>query len=141
MFEQAKPRTIFHVAYPDSTVQQPDVFRRVNIGGAKNILSAAQKVGTVRALVNTSTSSVIHDNISDLIDADDLLPILKYPAQKRVYTLTKAKAEADLIAANLSGGNLSMLVVSLCPATAFGECNTICIGNIVATYRADKGNI
>lgn len=141
VFQQAKPRTVFHVACPDSTVQQPDVFRRVNIGGAKNILSAARKVGTVRALVNTSTSSVIHDNVSDLIDADDSLPVLKYPAQKRVYTLTKAEAEADMIAAGRSNGDSSMLVVSLRPATAFGERDTICMGKIVATCRAGKGNI
>lgn len=141
VFQQAKPRTVFHVACPDSMVQQPDVFRRVNVGGAKNILSAARKVGTVRALVNTSTSSVIHDNVSDLIDADDSLPVLKYPVQKRVYTLTKAEAEADLIAANRSGGDSSMLVVSLRPATAFGERDTICMGKIVATCRAGKGNI
>lgn len=143
VFLQAKPKTIFHVACPDSMVQQPDVFRRVNVGGAKNILSAARKVGTVRALVNTSTSSVIHDNVSDLIDADDTLPVLKYPAQKRIYTLTKAEAEAELIAANRSGpaGEPSMLVVSLRPATAFGERDTICMGKIVATCRAGRGNV
>lgn len=143
VFLQARPKTIFHIACPDSMVQQPDVFRRVNVGGAKNILSAARKAGTVRALVNTSTSSVIHDNISDLIDADDSLPVLKYPAQKRIYTLTKAEAEADLIAANRSGpdGDSSMLVVSLRPATVFGERDTICMGKIVASCRAGKGNI
>lgn len=138
---QAKPRTIFHVACPDSIVQQPDIFKRVNVDGARNLLSAARKVGTVRALVNTSTSSVIHDNVSDLVDADDTLPMLKYPAQKRAYTLTKAEAEVELIAANRSGGDASMLVVSLRPATAFGERDTICMGKIVATCRSGKGRI
>lgn len=143
VFLQAKPKTIFHIACPDSMVQQPDVFRRVNVDGAKNILSAARKVGTVRALVNTSTSSVIHDNISDLVNADDSLPVLKYPAQKRIYTLTKAEAEAELIAANRSGpdGEPSMLVVSLRPATVFGERDTICMGKIVDSCRAGKGNM
>ncbi|KUI72316.1 Sterol-4-alpha-carboxylate 3-dehydrogenase, decarboxylating [Cytospora mali] len=41
-----------------------------------------------------------------------MLPVLQYPAQKRVYTLTKAEAEADLIAANRSDGDSSTLVVS-----------------------------
>lgn len=143
VFLQSKPKTVFHIACPDSMVQQPDVFRRVNVGGAKNILSAARKVGTVRALVNTSTSSVIHDNISDLVDADDSLPVLKYPAQRRIYTLTKAEGEAELIAANRSGpdGEPSMLVVSLRPATVFGERDTICMGKIVASCRAGKGNM
>lgn len=141
VFQQARPRTVFHVACPNSMVQQPKVFRRVNVGGAKNVLSAAQRVGTVRALVNASTSSVIHDNVSDLVDADDSTPVLKYPAQKRVYTLTKAEAEADLIAANRRGGDSSMLVVSLRPATAFGERDTICMGKIVVSCRAGKGNV
>lgn len=143
VFPEAKPKTIFHIACPDSIVQQPDVFRSANVGGARNILSAARKVGTVRVLVNASTSSVIHDNSSDLVDADDTLLVLKYPAQKRIYTLTKAEAEAELIAANRSGppGEPSMLVVSLRPATAFGERDTIRMGKNVATCRAGKGNI
>lgn len=143
VFLGARPRTVFHIACPDSMVQQPDVFRRVNVGGARNLIAAASRVGTVRALVNTSTSSVIHDNISNLVDADDSLPVLKYPAQKRVYTLTKAEAEAELIAANRRGPaeDSSMLVVSLRPATVFGERDTITMGKIVATCRAGRGNI
>ncbi|KAF7950712.1 uncharacterized protein EAE97_002264 [Botrytis byssoidea] len=123
---QAQPRTIFHVACPDSMVLQPSVFQEVNVNGAQNLISAAFKVGTIQAFVNTSTSSVIHDNISDLIDADEDLPVLQYPAQKRVYTLTKAVAEADILAANRKYGDSSMLTVSFRPTTAFGERDTIC---------------
>jgi len=135
-----RPRTIFHVACPDSMVTLDlSIFRKVNVDGARNLLDAAEKVGTVLAFVNTSTSSVIHDNISDLIDADETLPVLQYPAQKRVYTLTKAEAEADILAANRRQGDSSMLTVSLRPATAFGERDTICMGKIVATCRQGKG--
>ncbi|KAF7884730.1 uncharacterized protein EAF02_005066 [Botrytis sinoallii] len=136
---QAQPRTIFHVACPDSMVLQPSVFQEVNVNGAQNLISAAFKVGTVQAFVNTSTSSVIHDNISDLIDADEDLPVLQYPAQKRVYTLTKAVAEAEILAANRKYGDSSMLTVSLRPATAFGERDTICMGKIVDVCRQGKG--
>ncbi|TVY83723.1 Sterol-4-alpha-carboxylate 3-dehydrogenase [Lachnellula suecica] len=136
----AQPRTIFHVACPDSMVTlDVSIFRRVNVEGARNLLKAAEKVGTVQAFVNTSTSSVIHDNISDLIDADENLPVLQYPAQKRVYTLTKAEAEVDILAANRRNGDSSMLTVSLRPATAFGERDTICMGKIVSTCREGKG--
>lgn len=139
IFQQCKPRTIFHIACPDSMVPDAEVHKRVNVGGAQNVLDAAKKLGTVRALVNVSTSSVIHDNVSDLVDVDDSTPVLQYPAQKRAYTLTKAEAEALLIAANRSSSGSedeSMLVVSLRPATAFGERDTICMGKIVATCRA-----
>ncbi|KAF4631662.1 hypothetical protein G7Y89_g6465 [Cudoniella acicularis] len=136
----ARPRTIFHVACPDSMVTlDVSVFQKVNIDGARNLLKIAEKVGTVQAFVNTSTSSVIHDNISDLIDADENLPVLQYPAQKRVYTLTKAEAEAEILAANRKHGDSSMLAVSMRPATAFGERDTICMGKIVSTCRQGKG--
>lgn len=55
--------------------------------------------------------------------------------------MTKAEAEAALIAANRSDDDSSMLVVSLRPATAVGERDTICMGNIVATCRAGKGSV
>jgi sterol-4alpha-carboxylate 3-dehydrogenase (decarboxylating) len=130
----ARPHTIFHVACPDSMVTlEPSLFQKVNVDGARNLLKAAEELGTVRAFVNTSTSSVIHDNVSDLIDADETLPVLQYPAQKRVYTLTKAEAEADILAANRRHGDSSMLTVSLRPATAFAERDTVCMGKIVAT--------
>lgn len=138
---EAKPKTIFHVACPDSMVPLPDLFRRVNVDGTKNLLAAAAKIGTVQAFVNTSTSSVIHDNVSDLVDADETLPVLKYPVQKRAYTLTKAEAEADVLAANRLNGDASMLTVSMRPATAFGERDTICMGKIVQTFRSGRGNV
>ncbi|KAH8892367.1 NAD(P)-binding protein [Thozetella sp. PMI_491] len=141
VFAQAKPKTIFHVACPESTVLQPSVFQRVNVGGAHNLLVAARNVQTVQAFINTSTSSVIHDNLTDLRNADETFPVLKYPAQKRVYTLTKAEAEAEILAANRENGDTSMLTASIWPATTFGPRDTICMGKIVANARAGKANI
>lgn len=138
VFNQAKPKTVFHVACPDSTVQQPSVFRRVNVIGARNLLVSAKTVKTMQAFINTSTSSVIHDNLTDLVDADESFPVLQYPAQKRVYTLTKAEAEAEILAANRENGDASMLTVSMRPATAFGERDTVTMGKIVANARAGK---
>ncbi|OTA91519.1 hypothetical protein M434DRAFT_397173 [Hypoxylon sp. CO27-5] len=138
VFAAAKPKVVFHVACPDSTVQQPAVFQRVNVIGARNLLTSAKNAKTVQAFVNTSTSSVVHDNLTDLFDADENLPVLKYPAQKRVYTLTKAEAEAEILAANRENGNSSMLTVSLRPATAFGARDTICMGKIVANAKQGK---
>ncbi|KAI0966396.1 NAD(P)-binding protein [Xylaria arbuscula] len=135
---EAKPKTIFHVACPDSIVKQPAVFQRVNVDGARNLLKACRRIGTVQAFINTCTSSVIHDNISDLFDADETLPVLQYPAQKRVYTLTKAEAEADILAANRESGDASMLTVSIRPSSTFGERDTVTMGKIVSNARAGK---
>lgn len=140
VFNQAQPKTVFHVACPDSTVQQPSVFQRVNVIGARNLLVSARNVKTVQAFINTSTSSVIHDNLTNLLDADETFPVLQYPAQKRVYTLTKAEAEAEILAANRKNGDSSMLTVSMRPATAFGERDTVTMGKIVANARMGKAS-
>ncbi|KUI69913.1 Sterol-4-alpha-carboxylate 3-dehydrogenase, decarboxylating [Cytospora mali] len=137
IFERIKPRTVFHVACPDSTVLQDSTFRRVNVTGTRNLLTAAKS--TVHAFVNTSTTGVIHDNITDLVNADETFPVLQYPASKRVYTLTKAEAEAEVRAANRENGDSSMLTVSVRPATAFGERDGICFGKIVANVRRGNG--
>lgn len=103
VFDDVKPQTVFHVASPDPLVLNPARFRSVNVDGASNLLRAAKKTGTVKALVYTSTSSAIHDNVSELVDADESLPVLRYPAQKRVYTLTKVEAEDAILAAKRRG--------------------------------------
>ena len=137
--QEAQPRTIFHVACPDSMVILPELFEKVNVVGTRNLLSSAAKLGNVQALVFTSTSSVIHDNVTDLINADETLPILRPPVQKRVYTLTKATAEEEIISANRKAGNSSMLTVSIRPCTAIGEADTICLGKMIP--RAEEGKM
>ncbi|KAG6365122.1 hypothetical protein INS49_006729 [Diaporthe citri] len=140
VFSEAKPRTVFHTACPDFLVLNPSRFQSVNVGGTQNLLVSAKKINTVQAFIYTSSSSVIHDNISNLIDADDTLPVLQYPAQKRVYTLTKARAEAEVLAANRENDS-SMLTASIRPVTAFGERDFGCMGKIVAQCRAGRGNV
>lgn len=115
VFLQAKPKTVFHVAGPDPLVLNPSNFRRVTIGGTHNLLVAARKSGTVQAFVFTSTSSVIHDNKSDLIKADETWPVLRYPQQKRVYSLVKVEAQDEVLAANRQNGDSSMLTLAILP--------------------------
>ena len=139
VMQEVRPRTIFHIACPDSMIVVPELFDIVNVGGTRNLLASAAKIGTVQAFVFTSTSSVIHDNRSDLIDADETLPILRPPYQQRVYTLTKATAEEDIIAANRKEGDHSMLTACLRPCTAIGERDTICLGKMIP--RAEEGKM
>jgi sterol-4alpha-carboxylate 3-dehydrogenase (decarboxylating) len=138
VLQEAQPRTIFHLACPDSMIINPQLFTDVNIHGTDNLLSSARQAGTVQALVLTSTSSVIHDNVSDLLDADEAQPILQPPAQKRIYTLTKAAAEEAVLTANRAHGNASMLTCSLRPAIAIGEADTICLGKMIAVAEQGK---
>lgn len=140
-FVKIKPQTIFHVASPDPLVLNPARFRSVNVDGARNLLEAARKTKSVKAFVYTSTSSAIHDNVSELVDADESLPVLQYPAQKRVYTLTKVEAEDEILAANRQDGDSSVLTVSIRPATAFGARDAGFLGKVIAQARAGKANV
>ena len=138
VLKKARPRTIFHVACPDSMIINDAHFFQVNVIGTRNLLSSAAQVGTVRALIVTSTSSVIHDNVTDLLDADETLPILEPPAQKRIYTLTKATSEKEILEANRKNGDSDMLTCSIRPCTVIGEADTICLGKMMANAAAGK---
>ncbi|KAI0394441.1 C-3 sterol dehydrogenase/C-4 decarboxylase family protein [Xylariaceae sp. FL0594] len=111
-------------------------------------ISASDEVDPV--ISETKPKTIFHGACPDsmeeqpqvnLFDGDETHPVLRYPAQKRVYTLTKAEAEAEILAANRESGDASMLTVSLRPATAFGERDTVCMGKVVSNARAGKAKI
>ena len=138
VMQEARPRVIFHLASPDSMIVRPRLFESVIVGGTRNLLNSAAKLGTVQALIYTSTSSVIHDNLTDLIDADETVPILRPPVQKRVYTLTKATAETEILAANRLSGDHSILTASIRPALTFGERDTVTLAKMLAVIKQGK---
>jgi sterol-4alpha-carboxylate 3-dehydrogenase (decarboxylating) len=129
--ELSQPVTIFHTASPEFSDAPISAYHAIIVDGTRHLLDAATKVGTVRALVNTSSSSVIHDNLTDLVDATEDLPILRPPQQKRVYSLAKADAEEAILAANRRE-NHGLLTCSLRPCLAFGEHDTASLGKMVA---------
>lgn len=130
-----KPKTVFHMATPDSTVVQDDMFWKVNVGGTRNLLDAAAEISSIQAFIYTSSSSVSHTNTKDVVNLDESVPVLRAPAQKRIYTLTKAEAEEQILAANRARGDASMLTTSIRPAAIFGERDFICAGKIIANAR------
>lgn len=140
VFSEIKPQTVFHTASPDPMAQKEHLFRSVNVEGAKNLLAAAKKTKTVKAFVYTSSSSAIHDNVSELIDGDDTLPVLRYPIQKRVYSLTKVEAEDQILAANRQNGYSSMLTASIRPVTTFGERDTLFLRTAITRAQAGRAN-
>lgn len=93
VFDNVKPKTVFHMACPDSSVSQPSMFWKVNVGGAKSLLLAAKNVQTGHAFVYTSLSSVIHNDRLGALDFDGSMPVLGRQARVLVYSLTKDMAE------------------------------------------------
>lgn len=89
IFSKVKPDVVIHTASPEGNASVPNsVFYKVNVEGTKCIIQACQTAG-VKALVYTSSASVISDNVSDLINADERWPVLRAPSQTDYYSETK----------------------------------------------------
>ena len=116
---QIRPNVIFHTASPAAFGFDLKFYEKVNVGGTKCLLRAAEATGSTRAFVYTSSASVIHDGTSDLINADDATPIVLLPAQKSVYSHSKAVAEQLVLEANHKAEK--MLTCSLRLSGMFGE--------------------
>lgn len=136
----AQPITIFHTASPEFSNAPVSSYHHIIVDGTHHLLNAASKVGTVRALVNTSTPGVINDNHSNLNDAKEDMPILRYPQQKRLYCLAKADAEEIIQAANRNGGpdNSGVLICSIRPGLVFGEHDAGSLGKMFAVARQGR---
>jgi sterol-4alpha-carboxylate 3-dehydrogenase (decarboxylating) len=118
--QSCKPRTIIHTASPLLMEQRTSrkVYEDVNIKGTNYLLSAIHEVGTTKVLVYSSASSVIHDNLGDIVNATEDHPYCLEPEQTEYYTHTKAIAEMTILQANRKNG---LLTVAIRPTTMFGE--------------------
>lgn len=67
----------------------------------------------------TSSASVVHDAVSDLIEGDDSLPLVYLPVQKEMYSHSKAVADQLVLDSNSTTGG--MLTTSIRPSGIFGE--------------------
>lgn len=109
---------------------------RVNVEGTRNLLVSAQEVGSVMAFVYTSSASIIHDSVSDLVDADESFPVLYMPVQRLPYSHTKGLAEDLVLGANRKNGD--MLTVSLRPSGLFGEGDPTAVRPMVDSAASGK---
>lgn len=135
-----KPKVVFHVVSPDPLSHDHVRFQQVNVDGTHNLLEAA-KASPAQAFVYTSTSSVVHNHVDNMLDADEILPVLRYPAQKNVYTLTKVAAEDKVNAANRADGDASLLTEIMRPASTFGERDYLNFWSVVTKARAGRANV
>lgn len=122
ILEKVKPSVIIHTASPtftDSEGSNRDLYKKVNIDGTRNLIERAGEVGTVKAFVYTSSASIIHDTVNDLVNADERWPVLRAPQQREYYSETKGIAEGIVLEANRKYGK--MLTISIRPAGIFGE--------------------
>ena len=91
IFSQVKPDAVIHTASPHFNLK-PEIHDKVNVGGTKVLLQAAQETG-VKAFVYTSSASVILDPSTELINADERWPLVTGKAQPEYYTSTKVRSQ------------------------------------------------
>jgi sterol-4alpha-carboxylate 3-dehydrogenase (decarboxylating) len=90
VFQAVRPDVVIHTASPTLMGGSKAVFEKVNVGGTRCLLEVSVEVG-VKAFVYTSSASVVSDNVSDLINADERWPYVPRALQSEIYAVTKVK--------------------------------------------------
>lgn len=142
LFDQIRPDVVIHTASPvasDNKVQK-ELFRKVNVDGTQSVVEACQKAH-VKALVYTSSASVVSDFQNDLFNADERWPIIREPQQIEYYSETKAAAEELVTAANRAEPTPAFLTASIRPAGIFGEGDVQALAGLLNAYRTGKSKV
>ncbi|XP_076890817.1 3beta-hydroxysteroid-dehydrogenase/decarboxylase-like [Bidens hawaiensis] len=123
---------VFHMAAPDSSINNYKLHYSVNVQGTKNVIEACTKLN-VKRLIYTSSPSVVFDGIHGIYNGDESLP---YPSKHNdSYSETKAEAEALVIKANGVNG---LLTCCIRPSSIFGPGDKLLVPSLVAAARAGK---
>ncbi|KAB5536546.1 hypothetical protein GE09DRAFT_1176460 [Coniochaeta sp. 2T2.1] len=142
IFEEVKPDVVIHTASPaaqsDDAVAHA-LFKKVNVDGTAAVIEACKATG-VKALVYTSSASIISDNKNDLINADERWPVIRGKDQTEYYSETKAAAEELVLTANRTGAS-NLLTAAIRPAGILGEGDTMLTHHMVNIYRQGRTNV
>jgi 2-alkyl-3-oxoalkanoate reductase len=122
--------TVYHVAAKVGVWGPYEEFFEANVLGTRALLRGARAHG-VRQFVYTSTPSVVY-NGQDLAGADEALPLTR--ACPSPYPLTKALAEAEVLAANCP----EFRTVALRPHLIWGPGDPHLVPRILARARAGR---
>jgi nucleoside-diphosphate-sugar epimerase len=121
---------VVHLAAKVSLAGDPADFERVNVGGTRTLLDAAEAAG-VRRVVHVSSPSVAHHG--DSIVGDDAGPA--DPALAR-GDYARTKASAELLALGRDGSTLH--VVAVRPHLVWGPGDTQLVARVVERARAGR---
>lgn len=95
VFRKVKPSVVIHTATPSLFEADKALQIKVNVDGTRTLVEVASGEkgdwgGRCKAFIFTSSSSVVHDARSDLINADERWPYMRGPQQLEFYSETKA---------------------------------------------------
>ncbi|KAL7629356.1 erg26, C-3 sterol dehydrogenase [Parahypoxylon ruwenzoriense] len=142
VFGKLKPDVVIHTASPPAQGAGDvanDLFRRVNVDGTRAVIAACQQ-NDVKALVYTSSASVMSDNKSDLINANENYPVIRGKMQTEYYSETKAHAEKLVLEANRAAGT-DLLTTAIRPSGIFGEGDMQLVYHAINIYREGKDKV
>lgn len=127
VFRKVKPDVVIHTASLMLENDKP-LLRKVNVEGTKILLEVAGGErgdwgGKCKAFVYTSSSSVVHDTQSDLINVTEEWPYIRGKLQKEYYSETKADAEEIVLKYNRASPT-KILTCAIRPAGIYGEKDT-----------------
>ncbi|KAI7990313.1 3beta-hydroxysteroid-dehydrogenase/decarboxylase isoform 2 [Camellia lanceoleosa] len=123
---------VFHMAAPDSSINNHELHHSVNVKGTQNIIDACVE-HKVKRLIYTSSPSVVFDGVHGIINGDESLP---YPAKHNdSYSATKAEGEALVIKSNDING---LLTCCIRPSSIFGPGDKLLVPSLVSAARAGK---
>ncbi|EGS23286.1 C-3 sterol dehydrogenase/C-4-like protein [Thermochaetoides thermophila DSM 1495] len=143
IFEKVRPDVVIHTASPPAQgndIVSHALFKKVNVDGTTVIVKACQKTG-VKALVYTSSASVVSDNQNDLINADERWPVMRGKDQSEYYSETKAAAEQIVLAANRAAEAPKLLTCSIRPSGIMGEGDMMTLYHMINIYRQGRTNV
>ncbi|KAK2743515.1 erg26, C-3 sterol dehydrogenase [Myotisia sp. PD_48] len=128
VFRAVKPDVVIDTVSPPPLEGQKELLYKVNVEGTRNLLEVAggnkgSWGGKCKAFVYTSSSSVVHDTVGDLINVDEEWPKITGKLQQEYYTETKALAEDIVLNFNHTSPT-DMLTVAIRPAGIHGERDT-----------------
>ncbi|KAL9688651.1 hypothetical protein QQ045_033074 [Rhodiola kirilowii] len=123
---------VFHMAAPDSSINNHQLHYSVNVVGTKNVIDACVELN-VKRLIHTSSPSVVFDGVNSIYNGDESLP---YPAKHNdSYSATKAEGEALVLKANGSNG---LLTCCIRPSSIFGPGDRLLVPSLVTAAREGK---
>ncbi|KAL1532425.1 3beta-hydroxysteroid-dehydrogenase/decarboxylase isoform 2 [Salvia divinorum] len=123
---------VFHMAAPDSSINNHRLHYSVNVQGTQNIIDACSKL-KVKRLIYTSSPSVVFDGVHGISNGNESLP---YPAKHYdSYSATKAEGESLVINSNGTNG---LLTCCIRPSSIFGPGDRLFVPSLVSAARSGK---
>lgn len=123
---------VFHMAAPNSSINNFQLHYSVNVQGTKNVISSCIDL-KVKRLIYTSSASVVFDGVHGIFNGKETMP---YPAEHiDSYSSTKTEAEALIIKSNGING---LLTCSLRPSGIFGPGDRLFAPSLISAAKAGK---